>query len=259
MRDMVALFALLRSDSDGVDTDTVTAWLRLAGVLLRRYRGLDATLAQQYMQRARLVELGEPGPIVGPSAMPDEQIARTFLHTGPDTIERKLHTGSTSTQARAAALTSTLSAGSRLVLDAGRDVVDLTVRADDAALGWMRVTDGDPCAFCAMLAGRGAVYKERGNAGADDVPVPEAEQLVPGGIGFTTSWHNGCGCQVVPVFTRNPQRPATSVAAENLWKAATTGLPNAERFNAYRRAIEGRTVEGDPLYGREYDRLASAS
>ena len=263
MRDMLSLFPLLHNDSHGVIDETVAPWLRLVILLVQRYRGLDGALAQQYMTTARLVELGEPGPRVLPGVMPDEQIVRTLLHTGPNVIDRKLADGLTEQQARAAAAAQTLSAGSRLVLDAGRDVVDRTVRADDAALGWMRVTDDDPCAFCAMLASRGAVYKSAESAGAEhDVPIPDGDQLVPGGVAFTSDWHNGCGCQVVPVFTRDPALPAVSVAALDLWNAATTKLPNAERLNAYRRAVEGRPLgprpgfpDGDPLYGKTYDRL----
>ena len=30
---------------------------------------------------------------------------------------------------------------------------------DSAAVGWQRVTSGESCAFCRMLAGRGAVYR----------------------------------------------------------------------------------------------------
>lgn len=263
LRDMLSLFPLLRVDEHGVVDASVAPWLRLAILLVQRYRQLDGLLAQQYLTTTRLVELGEPGPRVPPADMPDEQIVRTFLYTGPRVIDRKLADGLSEPQARAAAMRATSGAGSRLVLDAGRDVVDRTVRADDAAFGWIRVTDGDPCAFCAMLASRGAVdkkgravYATREAAGADDdVPVEPVDQLVPGEIGFTTSWHDDCGCQVVPIYSATPPLPATNVAAEQLWIAATTGLPNAERMNAYRRAVEGRVVEGDPLHGKPYDRL----
>lgn len=50
------------------------------------------------------------------------------------------------------------------VLAGGRMTILGSVQKDPVALGWTRVTSGDPCAFCRMLAGRGAVYKSRKTA-----------------------------------------------------------------------------------------------
>jgi hypothetical protein len=234
MRDMLALWPLLHSDEQGVDDDTIAPWLRLGILLVHRYRGLSTLLSQQYVERARLIEVGKPGPSMVPDPMPDEQIVRTLLYTGPGSVTRALERGSEPLAARRNALTLTLDASSMLVLNAGRDVVDKTVRADDAALGWMRVTDNSPCSFCAMLASRGAVYKSRESAGA-----------VSGG--FTSTWHNGCGCQIVPVFSTDPQIPQTSKDAEALWIKATRGLAGNEATKAYRRAVEGRSLPEDPI------------
>lgn len=55
--------------------------------------------------------------------------------------------------------------------------------ADPAARGWQRVTDGNACAFCSMLAGRGAVYSE---ATAD----------------FAS--HDDCGCSATPAWRDEP-------------------------------------------------------
>jgi hypothetical protein len=59
-----------------------------------------------------------------------------------------------------AALTRTSGAVARHVLNGGRDALLASVAADRKTVGWIRVTSGDPCPFCAMLAGRGAVYAE---------------------------------------------------------------------------------------------------
>ena len=242
MRDMLALWPLLRSDDlSGSSPD----WLRLAIVLVQRYRDLSGTLGSQYVTRARLLDLGKGhGPALVPSHMPDEQIIRTLLHTGPGVLSRSRDLlGLDERRARDNALTQTLQASSRLVLDGGRDVVDRTVRADDAALGWMRVTDGDPCSFCAMLASRGAVYKDRASAGAVDARKVYGDDAK----GFTSTWHNGCGCQVVPVFSRNALMPDAAKRAADLWERATDGLSTDDAARAFRRAVEGRPRPDDPI------------
>lgn len=56
--------------------------------------------------------------------------------------------------------------------------------ADPQSDGWQRVGDGDTCAFCSMLIGRGSVYSE---ASAD----------------FAS--HDKCGCTAVPAFSGEPR------------------------------------------------------
>lgn len=241
LRDMLALWPLLRSDDLSSSSPD---WLRLSILLVHRYRDTASAIAQQYVERARLLETGRPlGASLPASQMPDEQIMRTLLHTGPGALSRSRTQGATPEQARESALTQSMQAASRLVLDGARSVVERTVTADSAALGWMRVTDGDPCAFCAMLASRGAVYKSRESAGAVDA------RTVYGGDakGFTSTWHNGCGCQIVPVFSRSVVLPEANRKAADLWKRSTSGLSTSEAMRAFRRAVEGRSLDSDPV------------
>lgn len=50
-------------------------------------------------------------------------------------------------------------------------------------LGWARrLTGAENCAFCVMLASRGAVYRSRATAGG------------------MRKWHDGCDCEIVPVY-----------------------------------------------------------
>lgn len=48
----------------------------------------------------------------------------------------------------------------RNVLDGDRETVLDSIRTDKVAKGYARVTDSNPCDFCEMLAGRGAVFGE---------------------------------------------------------------------------------------------------
>ena len=47
----------------------------------------------------------------------------------------------------------------RAVLNGGRNTIRASAKRNTRATGWRRVSDGQPCAFCAMLVGRGPVYK----------------------------------------------------------------------------------------------------
>jgi hypothetical protein len=50
-------------------------------------------------------------------------------------------------------------ASTRMVMMGGRDTVTNAAHLDPEARGWERVINPGACGFCAMLAGRGAVYK----------------------------------------------------------------------------------------------------
>jgi hypothetical protein len=67
----------------------------------------------------------------------------------------------------------------KLVTDTGRGTVQGAVRQDRQATAWARSAALGACAFCKLLAARGAVYKQ-------DTADFRA--------------HNGCHCGVVPVF-----------------------------------------------------------
>src|SRR5690606_1205052 len=51
-----------------------------------------------------------------------------------------------------------------LTLNGARQTIIGTGQADPLAERWMRVTSGDPCAFCAVLASRGGVFHTSASA-----------------------------------------------------------------------------------------------
>lgn len=66
-------------------------------------------------------------------------------------------------------------------------------KSDSRAVGYARVTDGDPCKFCAMLATRGPIY-------AQDT------------VGFAS--HSKCGCSGEPVYDNWSYTPQTEDLAQ---------------------------------------------
>ena len=121
---------------------------------------------------------------------PVEQIQTSLLVTGPVRVKQALGKGDTMEIAMEKALVASAGATTRMIANAGRDTVRENVVKDSRSVGWQRTTDGRPCAFCEMLAGRGAVYKSEftaGRAGHDP-------------------YHDHCLCTVEPVFFKHPSR-----------------------------------------------------
>ena len=109
---------------------------------------------------------------------------------------------------------------SRHVNDGGRETILNTVQADERARGWQRITAGDPCSFCAMIAARGAVFRE-------------------GTANFES--HDHCACSAEPVYSRGDQRPERAREWQQLWNESTRGVSGVRaQRNAFRRAYEGR-------------------
>ena len=81
----------------------------------------------------------------------------------------------------------------RAVLNAGRDTVEWSAGAQGRS--WRRVTDGDPCAFCAMLATRSDyTTKERALTTGHTSRHKRGNKRPLG-----SRYHDHCGCTVVEV------------------------------------------------------------
>lgn len=114
-----------------------------------------------------------------------------------------------------AALTLTEGVVSNLSLAPGRETILQAVKDDKKALGWARVTDGHPCAFCSMLASRGPVYKTAASAGFQA--------------------HDHEMCTPVPFFS---QDDATLLYSQQLytdWQHVTAGKGGNNALRAWRK------------------------
>ena len=187
----------------------------------RRMR--SAALAADYVADVRAAE-GVPGVARAVFAEPVTAAAlRISLRVlGLSTIERLVGSrAATPQQAARTALTRVAGGAGRHVLDGGRQTVVQTVRADEKAVGWARAASGGACHFCAMLAGRGPVYKSRRT------------------VSFEA--HDHCGCQAVPVYSRDAPWPANSQKFAEKWDDVTAGLSGRKAVDAFRKAL----TEGD--------------
>ena len=119
----------------------------------------------------------------------------------------------------------------RHVTTAGFDQIKRNVQADAAALGWYRTTKTGCCFFCAMLASRGMVYKEKSFEASNARFKGPGEQKV----------HDRCGCGLRPVYTMDDELPDQTEEFEQLWADSADGSGKQAILN-FRRAYEGRVA-----------------
>ena len=138
----------------------------------------------------------------------DRKVEIDLNIAGPIGQKSKIGKGRTPTEARDLSLVESSGAASRHVLTGGRRSLLTLVRDDMQAIGWVRVTDGDPCYFCAMLASRGPVYK-KGSFSASDPRFTG-----PGNVKV----HDHCACTLEAVYSRNAAWPGRAQEFHRLWR-----------------------------------------
>lgn len=222
LRDYVRLWPIWEGDEESF-AQMVAASI----VIARAYNGMSATLAGGYFTSFHLAEgvRGEAVPrLAGP--LDAGKVTAGLLVTGRDAVAAALDAGRPAEEARETALARTSGSISRHVLNGGRETILHSVAEDKEALGWGRVTDGDPCAFCAMLAGRGPVYEE-------DT------------VGFEA--HDECGCGAEPVYFRDAPWPGRASEFHDMYNEAILEAREADELdpsqknyllNAFRRHYE---------------------
>lgn len=198
-------------------------WLRVLVPIIRSQRRTSATLAANYVQTFRALELGLAGATLSPvlaDSLPLEQLATSLLVTGPASIRSNLARKVPLERALAVAQRASAGAAMRHALNGGRDTIVRTVDADERALGWGRSTSGSPCSFCAMLVARGPVYRGRGTAD------------------FRA--HDNCSCSAEPVYRDDAAWTPGARRYADLWERSTAGLSGDAARNAFRLALNAQ-------------------
>lgn len=152
LRELVALWPMFNLDDiDGSWTPLETA---LMGLIRLRRRD-SAGLAANYYRAFREAEIGgqavpriadQPDPVL---------LAATLRLVGPIGAKKNIATG----RKDVAATTLVRVAGvvGKKVMDGGRETLVATIRADDKAKGYRRVTGGNACDFCEGIAAEGVI------------------------------------------------------------------------------------------------------
>lgn len=207
---------------------TIDVFVRAAVILAGRDFDRSAGVAGRYFELFRRIEgvPGTAGAIVAARPSP-EAMADQIRGAALSSIIRARRAGLSVERAKARSLTTVLGTIGKLVLNGGRMTIIGSVARDRQALGWGRVTSGDPCAFCRMLASRGPVYKTE--RGADFQP------------------HDSCGCTAEVIYRGDGASEQASAYARE-WQAAqaaarrdgsaSSGTAN-DALNNYRRYLDG--------------------
>jgi hypothetical protein len=158
LRQVLAVWPGFRLD-DIAGTWPATEAALLAIIAQRRED--SARIAAGYYQAFRTAE-GVPGsvPLVL-DTFDDSRLAAAMVSlrvTGPATVSRL--SGLRAERPMDTAFVRVSGAVARHVLDGGRQTLLDTMRSDRRRPRWRRITSAEPCAFCTMLAGRGAVYQK---------------------------------------------------------------------------------------------------
>jgi hypothetical protein len=109
-----------------------------------------------------------------------------------------------------------------LGMEGGREVINTAIRRDRLVKLVARGTSADPCAFCAMLASRGFVYKSEKTAYVGD----DVEKV-----------HINCHCFPIVRFTRESKLPEMNAYFQEKWYEVTRGLSGSDATRAWRRWI----------------------
>jgi hypothetical protein len=204
--------------------------------IVQRAREQSATLA-----RAAYTDAREAAGVSGDGFDPSDPLPLAIQRleasldvTGPVEFKKAIAAGKTPQQAIDAAAVRMVGSTQYLALEGGRSVMKQSIEADEQATGWARVTDNDPCHWCAMLASRGPVYKSAKTAGD---PRQGGDR-----------YHDHCACQAWPAFTLDEPFVGLAEKLYDDWLRVTRGTGGRNAVNTWRRwwEAEGRATYGPP-------------
>lgn len=149
----------------------------------------------------------------------DRAVEISLNVTGPIGQKSKIGRGKPLELVRNESFVEAAGAASRHVLDGGNRSALRLIEDNARLIGYIRVTDGDPCYFCAMLASRGPVYRTPKRAGSNvrgtRNPSGRAGEAFTGAGAWKV--HDNCACTVEPVYTTDTGWPGRGREFQQLW------------------------------------------
>lgn len=225
---------------------TVPTWIDAVAALAARYSQVSATLAADFYDGERAAA-GAPGTFTVPLAdpPPEEQTSSSLRWATKDVWDRDADVA-TDAQAEPldvridAAMTKADAVTQKLVTDVGRATVRQAVDEDPGAVAYARAAALGACAFCRLMASRGAVYRNAETAGRDANDGFSGDASV-------VKFHDNCHCGIIPVF-RGQRFELSAHAAEwdRIYREHAQGHPG-DQLRLFRRALEEH--DSNPLPG----------
>ena len=218
IRDIIRLMPLWNLD----DPASYDRFVEMV-IALTQARARDSSvLAARYYEMFRDAELpGGARMTMGRAAVIAEpaspaQIRASIDATARATVYRSLGAGYSRERAMREAASQLGGSMGRHVLNGGRETITRSIDGDDRCLGWARVTDAEPCPFCAMLASRGPVYKDQT-------------------VRFLA--HDHCTCGAEPVY-EGSKWPGRSQEFHDLWQGLKAqGHYGQDTWREFRKAL----------------------
>jgi hypothetical protein len=221
----------------GAFATTVPLWIAAVVELLQRFARMSGTLAADYYAEERDIANARGVFVPAPAQIPDGKAEASLRWAtkslwvpeadNPPPIEERLASAEHLAEGVA----------QKIVADVGRDTVMEALEDDPEAVAWARQTDADPCAFCALMSSRGAVFHTEETAGR------AANRRFIGAGEY--KFHNFCSCTVIPILEGQRWEPPEYVQEwDRLYTEVTGGVRGREdKLRAWRRAFEGRGEE----------------
>lgn len=179
--------------------ESLPLWIEAVAALVGRYGDASSSLAADFYEAEREAA-GVPGRFAPslPGPPPDAQTEASLRWATKDLWPRDAELA-TPAQAQPVAVRleqaqrKAQGVAQKLVLDQGRETVREAVLQDRGAVAYARAAALGACAFCKLMASRGAVYKDLDSVGR------AADELFEGDASVV-KFHDNCRCQPIPVF-----------------------------------------------------------
>lgn len=232
--------------------ESTKPWLHAVTLQIEASFRASEKLAHEMVEGVRWSWIPEAEPLkLVENVFPTADVQVAMRVTGPIGVKRALPAPEVEAMGRGK-LNST-GAGVKAALNGGRAEVQQLVIGDKAprkdrrtVLGWARVTDGNPCSFCALLASQGAVYLndgafDRSNSRPRDIKNSNGDVIAhrafkDGKLPSVVKVHDHCQCSLRPVYSVRDKMDGRAKFFLKQWNDMdASGLSPAEQVKEFRR------------------------
>lgn len=224
--------------------ETTPTWLYAATLQVQQSFGKSERLAFDATQGAAWAWLPESDPLVFTAGdFPVGKVQTGLRVTGPVSVKQQMP--APSEDVMAGAMHSSTGAGTKFAGDGGRaqvvslvDAVNARQKQQGRVIGYARVTDGNPCYFCALLASRGAVYPAGSFKDSNDKLRKQSDGSLRAFLGDgVDKVHDHCKCTMRAVFSNADDMDARAKNFKKQWDDFTESYrgPYKDQLNAFRK------------------------
>lgn len=202
------------------------SWSVVMLEIIRAFRTTSADNAlRTYNQLRPGYDWLEPTPW-----MDSDRIVRSLYVTGPGRTQQLINDGMKPQDAHKQAFQLVARSATSAVANSGRELTESAIHHDELALGFARIPSANACAFCLLLASRGAVYSK-------STVLTTTGRSKKRGAG--KSFHEGCNCSMFPVFSRDQELPDRIAQANDLYVKASKEASGTKEILAEMRKQGG--------------------